>query len=386
MIGVHLPQNKMKKRQLIILSSLFIIVVIIITALSTGGNNDDKKKEHKTKDVKYVKTRPAIITNHSLVIKANGRVGSSRNVVLISEAQGKLLPGEVHLKPGSSFRQGQLLCRIDDTEASLKMQARKSGYLTMLATAIPDLKIDYPESFKIWEAFFEGIEVNEKLPDLPETKTVKEKTYLASRNILGEYYSIKADEEMISKYHVYAPFDGNLVDVFTEFGTVVNPGSQIARIIQTGNLEVEVPVQVEVASFLHVGDKVKISSQGKAIKYDGQIIRMGRYVNPNTQSLDVFVSIDANAADRMYDGMYVELEVIADTIEDVIKVPRKALIGKSEVYVVKDTLLIRRQIELRTKDETNAYISGLENGEHIVVEALSNPVDSMVVHKLLMDD
>ena len=237
-------QTKMKKRQIIILSSLFTIVIVIIAALWSDGKGDASEEKQKARDIKYVKTRSAVITNHALVIKANGRVGSSRNVVVISEAQGKLIPGEVHLKPGTSFRQGQLLCRIDDVEASLKMQARKSGYLTMLATAIPDLKIDYPESFDKWEAFFQGIDVTKNLPELPEIKSVKEKTYLASRNILGEYYSIKADEEMISKYHVYAPFDGNIVDVFTEFGTVVNPGSQIARIIQTGDLEVEVPVQV----------------------------------------------------------------------------------------------------------------------------------------------
>jgi multidrug efflux pump subunit AcrA (membrane-fusion protein) len=191
---------------------------------------------------------------------------------------------------------------------------------------------------------------------------------------------------MISKYHLYAPFDGNLMEVFTQFGTVVNPGSQIARIIQTGNLEVEVPVQVEVANFLHVGDKAAISTEGKSVKYEGRIIRMGRYVNPNTQSIDVFVSIDATAADKMYDGMYVELEVKADTLEDVIKIPRKALIGKEEIYLVQDTLLIRRKIELKAKDETDAYISGVENGEYIVIEALSNPVDSMVVHNLASDD
>ena len=376
----------MKKRQLIILSSLFIIVVLIIAALSSGGQNGAKTEEHKKKEIKYVKTRSAHITNHPLMVKANGRVGSSRNVVLIAEAQGKLLPGDVHLKAGTSFKQGQLLCRIDDTEASLKMQARKSGYLTMLATAIPDLKIDYPESFKLWEAFFEGIDVTKDLPELPEIKSVKEKTYLASRNILGEYYSIKADEEMIGKFHIYAPFDGNLVDVFTEFGTVVNPGSQIARIIQTGNLEVEVPLQVEIAGYLNVGDEVSISTQGKAIKYKGRIIRMGRYVNPNTQSIDVFVSIDATAADKMYDGMYVELEVMADTLKNVVKIPRKGMIGKDEIYLVDDTLLIRKQIEVRAKDELNAYISGVENGDHIVVEALSNPLDSMVVHKLDADE
>jgi len=86
----------MEKRQIIILTSLFAIIIVIAAALQSGGNDDSKNEKHKARDIKYVKTRVAVITNHPLVINANGRIGSSRNVVLISEAQGKLLPGDVN--------------------------------------------------------------------------------------------------------------------------------------------------------------------------------------------------------------------------------------------------------------------------------------------------
>ncbi|MEQ8520714.1 MAG: hypothetical protein RIC15_01030, partial [Vicingaceae bacterium] len=223
----------MKKRQIIILGSLLTIITLIVIALSGGGKPAEKLEQQK-KEVTYVRTEKVLNTNESYVIRSNGRVGSSRNVMLVAEVQGKLMPGQIALKPGTAFKQGQLICRINDTEMGLKLQARKSNYLTLIATAIPDIKIDYPASFRKWEAFFEGIEVTKDLPELPEISSVKEKTYVASRNILGEYYSIKADEEMLDKFNIVAPFDGSLVDVISEFGSVVNPGSQIARIIQTG--------------------------------------------------------------------------------------------------------------------------------------------------------
>ena len=376
----------MKKRQIVILTGIVAVIALIALALSTRNKVGKEMKDQAKKDVKYVRTEKAVIGNHPFVVRSNGRVGSSRNVMITSEAQGKLLPGEVSLKSGSSFRQGQLLCKVDDTEAGLKMQARKSNFLTMLATAIPDLKIDYPNSFKKWEEFFESIDVARKLPELPEISGVKEKTYLASRNILGEYYSIKADEEMLDKFKIRAPFDGNIVDVMIEFGSVVNPGSQIARIIKTGDLEVEMPVAVEEAALLDIGDDARAYTSDGGLELTGKIIRIGRYVNANTQSVDVFVALDRKAGQQVFDGMYVQLEAQADTVRQVVRIPRKALINKSEVFTVDNNVLLRRPVDVRAKDEMNAYVSGIEEGEMVVIEALSNPTDSMEVRIISKDE
>ena len=376
----------MKKRQIIILTGLVVIIALIAVSLATQNKAGVEKKARATRDIRYVRTKAAVIGNHAYVIRSNGRVGSSRNVMLISEVQGKLLPGQVSLKAGTSFTQGQLLCKIDDTEAGLKMQARKSNYLTMLATAIPDLKMDYPKSYSKWEKFFESIDVADDLPDLPEINGVKEKTYLASRNILGEYYNIKADEETLDKYRIRAPFDGNIVEVMIEFGSVVNPGSQIARIIQTGNLEVEMPVTVEEAALLDLGDEVMAHTSEAGHELKGRVIRIGKYVNPNTQSVDVFVALDRKSGMQIYDGMYVQLAANADTIHNAVKVPRKAIVNKHQIFTVVDSILIRRDVSVLARDAAFAYITGLETGEDVVVEALSNPVDSMVVRKIAADE
>jgi len=369
----------MKKRQYIIVGSVIVIISLIALAIFGNKKKEDKKKMTSRESVTYVQTNKAQITNHDVIIKGSGRLGSSRNVVLIAEVQGKLLPGEVSLKSGSRFRKDQFLFGIDDTETRLNMQARKSGFLTMLATALPDIKIDFPETFDTWEDFFERVDVTRQLPELPVMETVKGKTYLASKNILGEYYSIQADEEKLRKYKIYAPFNGNFVDVFTELGTVVNSGTQIARIIQTGNLEAQVPISVSEAHFLNVGQSVAVFVEGESKPANGQIIRIGQYINPNTQSVDVFVRVEALPKMKLYDGMYVEVEINSGVLKNVVKIPREAMIDDRNILVVIDSFLLRQQVTTTLKSEGVNYITGIDNGVEMVVEAMSNPSDSMIV-------
>ncbi len=375
----------MKRRQFIILSAILVIIVVIVLAVSSRMKKDFKPEARKA-SMTYVHTDLARIENHDIVIKGNGRLGSSRNVTLIAEVQGELLAGTVDLKSGSSFRRGQFLFGIDDKEARLKMQARKSGFLTMLATALPDLKIDFPQTFDRWEDFFESIDVTKPLPELPEIETIKGKTYLASKNILGEYYSIQADEELLTKYKVYAPFDGNFVDVMTELGTVVNPGSQIARIIQTGDLEIQVPLSVSEAHYLTVNQKADVFVEGEAVAIEGKVSRIGQYVNPNTQSVDVFVRVNSNAEARLYDGMYAEVEINAGHLENVVKIPRRAMIDDRHILVVQDSFLLTQEVSTTLKSEGFNFITGVDNGTEMVVEPMSNPSDSMIVKTIRVDE
>jgi membrane fusion protein (multidrug efflux system) len=376
----------MKKRQYIILGTGFLIVMVIVMMIFGGDKTKAPPKENGKREHRYVKTKKAENAKHPIIIKGHGRIGSSRNVSVIAEVKGRLMPGAVYLKCGAVFKKGQLLFRIDDTEAGLKMQARKSGFLTMLATALPDVKMDYPDDFETWENFFEQIDVAQPLPDLPEIKSVQGKTFLASKNILGEFYSIKADEERLKRYKVFAPFDGNFIDVFTEMGTVVNPGGQIARIIHTGSLEVEVPFSVSEVQFIELGNEVKVITEDNLRNYEGKILRIGKYVNPNTQSVDVFIEVDKSAEGAIYDGMYVGVEINAGSLEEVIKVPRKAMDNGNIIYTVQDSFLIGKTVSLVMKDDDFAYIKGLKNGITMVVEVPPNAADSLIVKTIPQDE
>ena len=75
-----------------------------------------------------------------------------------------------------------------------------------IACILPDIKIDFPESFQKYQDFFNSLKIDQPLPELPELDSDKEKVFLASRNILNDYFNIKSAEVRLSKYRLICTF------------------------------------------------------------------------------------------------------------------------------------------------------------------------------------
>ena len=249
----------MKLRQIIIIGSAVLIIggsIGLSKFLTTLKEEPEEKKEAPIK--KYVKTTKVEYTDIDTKVVVFGRVKSAESLDLIAEISGIMTEGAITLKPGKKFTNGTLICVVDDTEAKFKLQAQKSNFLSDLAAILPDFKIDYPESFNIWQNYFNSIDLEKNLPLLPKRIDSKEKTFLATKNIFNSCYSIKSAEANMRKYKVYAPFNGSISEVVLQSGSYVNPGNKVARIIRTDKLELEVAIEVKDVAWLTEGTEVKI--------------------------------------------------------------------------------------------------------------------------------
>jgi hypothetical protein len=125
-------------------------------------------------DVKrYVAAQPVAYGDVTSEVTAQGRVISGNEVGLIAEAAGKIETGQVSLKKGASFKKGQHLATIYKDEVELELKSKKSVFLNSLTNILPDLRIDFPDSFEVFLDFFNQIDLNEKLPELPEYENEK---------------------------------------------------------------------------------------------------------------------------------------------------------------------------------------------------------------------
>ena len=369
----------MKKRQLIILSVSALALLLIVWRLASGKGDDKKEKENTNENKKFVKTHT--IQNDTVEIRINGfgRVSSSRNITLTAEVQGVLISTGFELKPGETFSQGQLLYKINDKEAQLALKARKSAFLNIMASSLADIKVDFPESASKWTAFLDNINLDNTLPELPEIKSSKEKTFLASRNVLTEYFNIKGDEERLKKYNVYAPFNGSVVDVNSEIGGIVNPGTPIATIIKTVSLEVAIPVNTSDISLVKIGNNVALFSQDKTISFEGKVSRIAQNINTNTQSIDVFISIESNEKGKLFNGMYLEASIYAGNVYDADEIPRRSLLNDGRVFIVQDSILLKKELTIVKKNKNTVIVRDLTDNDMVVIEPVPGAVDSMVV-------
>lgn len=321
---------------------------------------------------RFVKAETVAYTDIVSPLAREGRMVSSNEVMLVAEAAGKILGGEVPLRKGSSFRKGQLLASIYSDEVELAIKARKSHYLTTLSNLLPDIKMDFPDKYESYLQFFNSIEMDKKLPVLPEINDEKLKIFLASRSVISEYYGIQQDEKRLERHKLYAPFNGTVAQVNFEVGAYVNTGGQIAKLIRTDELEVEVPVENAQSKWIKIGDKVQVYSQNRKNVKTGTVVRKSNFVDSSSQSRSIFVKVNNNNVEEIFTGEYKLVVFPGQVIQKAMEIPRNAVFNSNEVFTVVDGKLKKKVINVLKWNETTLIFNGLEEGEKVVAEPLIN--------------
>jgi membrane fusion protein, multidrug efflux system len=328
---------------------------------------------------RFVKAETVAYTDIVSPLSREGRMVSSNEVMLVAEASGKILTGQVPLRKGTSFRKGQLIASIYSDEVELAIKARKSHYLTTLSNLLPDIKMDFPDKYEMYLQFFNSIEMDKKLPELPEVKDEKLKIFLSSRSVISEYYGIQQDEKRLERHKLYAPFNGTIAQVNFEVGAYVNAGGQIAKMIRTDELEVEVPVENDQSKWIKVGDKVEVHSQNREVVKTGVVVRKSDFVDPSSQGRSIFVKVNNNVGEEHYTGEYKLVVFPGQVIQQAMEIPRNAVFNSNEVFTIVDGMLKKKTINVLKWNETTLIFNGLEEGEKIVAEPMINAKENTPV-------
>jgi multidrug efflux pump subunit AcrA (membrane-fusion protein) len=355
---------------------LLVLAFVMVKSFSTKGV--ELERPPLTQRSQYVNTKVVAYTNHQTMTEALGQVIASQPIDIISEVSGRIEKGNVTLKKAISFSQGALLFKIDDRETILNLKSQRSGFQNVVALILPDMKLDFPNSFQKWQDYFNRIDINNNLPILPESIDQREKTFLASKNISGQFYSIKSAEERLNKYRVAAPYSGIIQDVYTDAGSVANLGTRVLRIRKANDLELELPVRKEDIQWVKSGTKVKIYSEDKRQTSTGTVNRIGAEIDPTTQSVNVYVSINSNTI-KLYEGMYLYAEISGNAIAKAMEIDRKAIFDNNKIYVVKDSMLIEKTVNIHKIKNATVLFSGINEGEKVVSEVFLGATEGMKV-------
>lgn len=368
---------EMKLRHILIISAFLLFNVFVILSLNwmTKKPAEDQKKTEL-----FVPTlRATVVENKTEVLNVGGygTVSSFNAVDLACEIQGKLNEGKYPLKPGTKFRKGDLLFRINDTDARYSLRSRKSSFISIIANLLPDIKIDFPDEFTKWSSYIDEIKLNEDLPQLPSWKSSKEKIFLSTRNVLTEYFSIKSQEEQLNKYAVYAPFSGVITEVYLSNFSVVNPGTRIVRIVETDNFEIPVSISADQLDQVRIGAKASVYSTGGVLKGTGTVVRIAEIINKSTQAINVYVkpkSIDGYA---FIEGEYVHVKIDEENEQNGFRLPKTAVFDNQVyLYAKKDSSLSRFPIQLIDANDEGLFVRGIPNQSIVITQEVLNYTDT----------
>ncbi len=370
----------MKPRQFIIVGvGLLILFAGLFGKSFLASQKKSQPKKTPGESFTKVPVLPVKYKDQETQLSYFGRVAAYQSVALISEVAGKIQQGKVYLRPGQRISKGQLLFKIDDQEIRLSLKSQKSLFMKSVADILADLQVDFPESFDVWQKYFENIKVDEPLPGIPEVNNIKEKTFLSTRGIFSSYYSILAQEARLNKYRFYAPFSGSISDVLLEPGAVANPGSRIATLTRTSQLELVLPVRSQDLQWLTRGKEVDVESEDEKMQWKGKIARIGEKVNPSTQSVDVYVTVHVDPESPIYNGQYLRAVLPGNIVQKAMTIPRSAMFDKNKVYIVTDGKLKQSEVIVHKVNPKTAIISGLSEGQKLVSEIPLNAIENLPV-------
>lgn len=311
-------------------------------------------------------------------VTAYGRVTSAQPVKLYSEVSGTLEKGTVDFKPAQSFSEGDLLVKIDDRQARLDLKSAKSELMTALATALPEIKLNFPDEYPVWQNYFDGCGFDKKVASMPETDNAKIRLYLSRFKVYQLYFKVQDLEILVSKHYFYAPFDGSIVSTDLRVGSTARNGTLLGEIINLEEMEVAVPVKADDIRWIDRSEPVKFTSTEMAGHWTGKVTRIGSDIDTRTQAVNVYISIENGRGAALLNGVFLEAHIPGRIIEKAYAVPSRAIYEDRYVYLIDEGALARRDITILRKENDRVIVDGgVDNGDTLIVEIMQGVAPGM---------
>lgn len=351
-----------------------IIIIIVAVAIAVGGFllmgklADSKKlpEKKKTKKITTVFIEEVKNGSVSIQLEATGKLTAKNRIEIYAEVQGVMLSLQKPFKAGTKYSEGEKLVEVESAVFAAGLQAQKSELQNLVTSALPDLKLDFPEAFLKWESFLAKIQMHKPLPQLPEINSDKERQFITGRKIFTTYYNVKNAELTLQKYSLSAPFGGVLIEAFVDPGTLVRPGQKLGTYIAPGVFEMETPIPSSMIKHLKAGQQVELKSTSDiGTTWKGKISRINSAVNAGTQMVNVYIEV---SGDYLEEGMYLEAIINATEIDNAFEIDRSVLFDENQVYLAADTLLVQKEVEPVYLNEKTVVVRGLEDGDQVLTK------------------
>jgi len=247
-------------RQIIISAIGILIIGFGYFGMKTMADQKKPEPEEEVRALPTVFTKKITNTSTPIAVTASGNLAARDRIEIYSEVQGIFEYSAHSFKPGISYRTGEVLLQLNSDEYRAGLRSQKSTLYNQIVAALPDLRFDYPEAFQKWQDYVTSFDVEDPLRPLPETTSDKEKLFIAGRNINSTWFNVKNVEERLTKYTIYAPFDGVLTEATLDKGVLVRPGQKLGEFINPSIYELEVAVNSSYVDLLKVGNTVSLSN------------------------------------------------------------------------------------------------------------------------------
>ncbi len=274
------------------------------------------------------------------------------------------LVDQINFREGDLVKEGQLIARLRQTEAHLKIdynRAKLKSAMVSLAQAEKKLKM-HRELYNI------GAINKLKLAE------VEAEAGNAKHQVEAAQVEIASAREELKKTELYAPSDCVLNERNIEVGELVSPYTPKAiEVVEIDTVYAEVGVVERDVTKIKIGQLARIYVDGYPdLPFDGIIDNIYPALSDKTRTLPVEIKID-NSRRMLMPGMFARADIILFEKPGVISIPRvalKKLEDASLVYVIDEATNTAQERLVETGYESTDYIEilrGLKEGDLVAI-------------------
>jgi len=341
------PVKKSKRKLLYILIGA---AVVIIACVVFGV-----VRSKRAKQVDVDTTEKAVVRTITQLVTATGKIQPEIEVKITSEVYGEIV--ELPYREGASVKKGELIVKIKPDLYQAEVDQQMASVASARGTSIDSkAKVAKAESdLRQYEDLYKrGLATEADYVMYKTNLDVARADYTAAlANVQMAEGGLAQARDSLSKTQIYSPMDGAVSSRSCEVGERVQgstsfAGTEIMRVADLGNMEVQVNVNENDIPNVKVGDQAVISIDAYPDrKFSGSVKEIasssentgatgsGSTAQASSTSSDEVTNflVKIRVADRdvqLRPGMSATADIETQTVRDVIAVPIQSVTVRAE--------------------------------------------------------
>src|SRR6187402_1369036 len=344
----------MSKKTIYILIGAAVVIIAALIGLSKAGviGNKDKGKE-----VEIAKVETGTIVE---TVSATGKIQPEIEVKIASMVSGEII--DLPIKEGQVVKKGDLLVKINPdlytsglNRSVANLSGTKAG-LSQSDASFKEAKANYERNKTLYDkGVISKSDWDKSIATFEVAKATRQSSYYSVQSASA---SVTEAKDNLGRTLIYAPADGTISVLNVELGervlgTQQMAGTELLRVANLNNMEVEVDVNendivkikvgdlanVEVDAYLKKefkGMVTSISNSASTALTADQVTNFKVKVRILKESYQDLIAGKPASYSPFRPGMTATVDIITTTKTNVVHVPISSVVVKSDTTAVKE--------------------------------------------------
>ncbi len=351
-----------------------------------------------TGKAREVKTARVEETPFGEAVTVNGTLAAYDETVASAKVPGRLRAITVDL--GTVVRRGQVIAQVEPQDYNLRVQQaeaalaqararvglspdgrddrvtpEQTGTVRQARAVLDEARVSRDRAARLVEqgiiarSEFDTVDANYKVAASRYQDAIEE---IRNRQamVAQRRSELALAKQQLADTAVQAPLDGVIQEKRASVGEYLAAGAPVVNIVKMDPLRLRAEVPEREATNVRSGQNVRVTVDGNANVYVGQITRLSPVIAQQTRMLLVEADVRNNGGLRP--GAFARAEIVTNDAKMAVTVPNSALVtfaGIEKVIVVQNGKALEKPVTTgRRNGEWTEIVAGVNVGDQVVVD------------------